>query len=142
MNSPLIFTEQRLFPRAIDFLMTLCGWGGFIWLLEKGLLAAIRQSPWQGFHARLSELNTFSLYLAIGIFNALVLIGWAKYNQYRFATERRQRVEDLSSEEVARSFSIHTDQIAMLNQNRVQHVWHSEDGNVVRIEEIGVNRGQ
>ncbi|QTF07809.1 poly-beta-1,6-N-acetyl-D-glucosamine biosynthesis protein PgaD [Brenneria izadpanahii] len=141
MNSPLILTERRLLPLLFDILMTLCGWCGFILLMTESLLLTLQQSPWAGPRPISSELNTFSLYLAIGIFNALLLIGWAKYNQFRFRIERRKRSDDLNSGEVARSFSIHKNQIDTLNHNRVQHVWHDEDGRLVRIEAINVTCG-
>ncbi|MFE8118196.1 poly-beta-1,6-N-acetyl-D-glucosamine biosynthesis protein PgaD [Brenneria goodwinii] len=141
MNSPLIFTEPRPAARLLDVLMTLCGWCGFSWLMIVGLLETLQHSPWAGPRPVTSELNTVSLYLAIGIFNALLLIGWAKYNQFRFRIERRKRSGDLNSEEVAQSFSIQKNQIDTLNHNRVQHVWHDENGRVVRIEAINVNCG-
>ncbi|MBJ7221295.1 MULTISPECIES: poly-beta-1,6-N-acetyl-D-glucosamine biosynthesis protein PgaD [unclassified Brenneria] len=139
MNSSLIFTEQRLFPRLIDFLMSLCGWCGFIGLMTEGVLEIVQRSPWVESRVMPIELNTFSLYFAIGIFNALLLIGWAKYNQYRFRIERRTRDDGLNSEEVAQSFAIQTNHIHTLNRNHIQRVWHDEWGSVVRIESMSVN---
>lgn len=136
MESMLIFTDPSPAARLLDLLMTLCCWFGFIWLMFVGLLETLQYSPLSGYRPVASELNTVFSYLVIGIFNALLLSGWAKYNQFRFRIERRKRSGDLNFEEVAQSFFIHKNLIDTLNNNRVQRVWHDENGRVFRIEAL------
>jgi biofilm PGA synthesis protein PgaD len=38
-----------------------------------------------------TTLDTVTFYILVALVNGLVLIGWAKYNQFRFRVERRSR---------------------------------------------------
>ncbi len=58
MNQPLIFTEQRFLPRAIDVLLTLVAWIGFIYLIYKGLITALTHSPYMGVRPFFTTLDT------------------------------------------------------------------------------------
>ena len=91
MNQPLIFTERRLLPRIIDVLLTAIAWVGFIYLIYKGLITALAHSPYMGVRPFFTTLDTVTFYILVALVNGLVLIGWAKYNQFRFRVERRSR---------------------------------------------------
>lgn len=134
MKTPLIYTERGWLPRAIDALLTLLAWCGFIWLFAIGLWSILHHAPYSGPRPLTSGLNTLSLYLAIAAFNALVLIGWAKYNQMRFRTERRSRRPGLKPVEVAQSFAISPRDVALLSSHDVLRVSHDRDGQITHVD--------
>ena len=101
MIQPLIFTEQRLFPRALDLLLTIIAWLGFCWLIYSGLINAIEHDPFMGTRPFYTTLSTLSIYLLVACLIDMALIGWAKYNQLRFRIERRKRRPELEHHEVA-----------------------------------------
>ncbi|WP_409306617.1 poly-beta-1,6-N-acetyl-D-glucosamine biosynthesis protein PgaD [Pectobacterium sp. B1J-3] len=136
MNSPLIFTEQRILPRIIDILITLCAWLGYIWLIGYGILSLMNGGSVIVPHFIWPELQTFLFYFLIALVNALMIILWAKYNQYRFSQERRQRVSSLLNEDIATSFSVQPEEMDMLNRNQIQRVWHDGQGHIARIESL------
>ncbi|HCN97402.1 MAG TPA: poly-beta-1,6-N-acetyl-D-glucosamine biosynthesis protein PgaD, partial [Leclercia sp.] len=65
MIQPLIFTEQRLFPRALDSLLTIVAWLGFGWLIYSGLITAIEHNPFMGTRPFYTTLSTLSIYLLV-----------------------------------------------------------------------------
>lgn len=134
MNQPLIFTEQRFLPKLIDVVLTIIAWVGFSYLIYKGLITALAHSPFIGIRPFFTTLNTVSFYAIVALVNGLVLIGWAKYNQYRFRVERRNRRPGLEDNELAVSMRI-TPELAMgLNKGRVLTVFHYENGEIEHIE--------
>lgn len=105
MSQPLIFTEQRLLPRIIDVLLTLFAWVGFLYLIYKGLITALAHSPYIGVRPFFTTLDTVTFYILVALVNGLVLIGWAKYNQFRFRVERRSRRPGLEDREPGGKFT-------------------------------------
>lgn len=140
MKTPLIITERGWLPRLFDIVLTLIGWCGFVWLFCTGLLAMLKNTPWLGPRPLVSELNTVTLYAAIAVFNALVLIGWAKYNQLRFRVERRSRRPGLRPQEVAQSFAITPSEVALLSRHDLLRVHHDEHGHITEVEALREQR--
>lgn len=140
MKTPLIITERGWLPKLVDIVLTLIGWIGFIWLFTTGLLALVKASPWGGPRPLTSELSTLTLYAVIGLFNALVLIAWAKYNQVRFRVERRSRRPGLVQQEVAKSFAITAQDVTTLSSHDVLRVHHDEHGQITGIETLQPQR--
>lgn len=130
MMQPLIRTEQRWLPRAIDIVLTLMAWGGFLWLIYFGITKSLIKSPEMGPGAGpfYTTLITLLEYLAVLLMNGLLLIVWARYNQYRFRVERRKRRPALNQNELASSFSVPTDTIITLEMGRIQTVYHDGNG--------------
>ncbi|PHM63643.1 poly-beta-1,6-N-acetyl-D-glucosamine biosynthesis protein PgaD [Xenorhabdus ishibashii] len=136
MKEPLIFTEQRLWPRIIDILLTILAWVGFIYLFILGLFYASHNGP-KPFISTLftSELGTIALYIAIAIFNAFLLIGWAKYNQHRFKIERRRHRPALTYAEIAQSFALEHELLDTLRQSKVSSITYDNHGHIIGINE-------
>lgn len=139
MTDPLIFTARGWLPRTLDFLLTLLGWGGFIWLFSTGLLHVIQTLPFGGPRPLVSGLNTLMLYIAVALFNALLLIGWAKYNQLRFRVERRRRRPGLEPVEVAQSFAISPQDLSLMSRSALLRIHHDGQGRITQVEAL---RGQ
>ncbi|WP_333849462.1 poly-beta-1,6-N-acetyl-D-glucosamine biosynthesis protein PgaD [Leclercia sp.] len=133
MIQPLIFTEQRLFPRAMDSLLTIVAWLGFSWLIFSGLLNAIEHDPLLGARPFYTTLSTLRIYLLVASLIVLALIGWAKYNQLRFRIERRKRRPGLERHEVAASFNITPELALMMSQAQVFTLGHYDTGAIDRV---------
>lgn len=133
MIQPLIFTEQRLFPRALDSLLTIVAWLGFSWLIYRGLINAIEHDPFIGTRPFYTTLSTLRIYLLVACLISLTLISWAKYNQLRFRIERRKRRPGLERHEVAASFNITPELALMMNQAQVFTLAHYDTGAIDRV---------
>ncbi|MBD2785147.1 poly-beta-1,6-N-acetyl-D-glucosamine biosynthesis protein PgaD [Xenorhabdus sp. DI] len=120
MKDPLIFTEQKLSLRLIDILLTILAWVGFIYLFMVGLFNAS---------------HNITPYIVIAIINALLLIGWAKYNQHRFKIERRRHRPALTHAEVAQSFMLEQKLLDTLRQSKVSSISYDNHGHI-----IGINK--
>ncbi|MDC9588246.1 poly-beta-1,6-N-acetyl-D-glucosamine biosynthesis protein PgaD [Xenorhabdus sp. XENO-10] len=139
MKDPLIFTEQRLSPRLIDILLTVLAWVGFIYLFTMGLSHFSHNGPRPFVSVFTSaftlEPGSIVLYIAIAIFNALLLIGWAKYNQRRFRTERRRHRPVLTHAEIAQSFILEKNLLDILRQSKVSSITYDNHGHIISIDE-------
>jgi len=133
MIQPLIFTEQRLFPRALDLLLTIVAWLGFCWLIYSGLINAIEHDPFIGPRPFYTTLGTLGVYLLVACAISLTLISWAKYNQLRFRIERRKRRPELEHHEVAASFNITPELALMMSQAQVFTLAHYDTGAIDRV---------
>lgn len=130
MMQPLIFTEQRWLPRAIDIALTCLAWAGFLWLIYFGIARALAHKPDVGPGPFYSTLMTLLGYVAALLFNGLALIVWARYNQYRFRVERRKRRPELSQDELAASFALKREVADAMKSARVQTVYHDGSGSI------------
>ncbi|PHM46050.1 poly-beta-1,6-N-acetyl-D-glucosamine biosynthesis protein PgaD [Xenorhabdus mauleonii] len=133
MKDPLIFTEQKLSPRLIDILLTILAWAGFIYLFVLGLFYASHNGPKPFILTFTSEWGSITLYIAIAIFNALLLIGWARYNQYRFKIERRSHRPFLTHAEVAKSFFLEQELLDALRKSKVSSITYDNHGHIMEI---------
>lgn len=133
MIQPLIFTEQRLFPRTLDALLTLIAWLGFSYLIYSGLVAEITQAPFMGIRPFYTTLNTLSVYFLVACLISLMLVVWAKYNQLRFRIERRKRRPALEGPELAASFNITPELALAMSQAQVFTLAHYETGAIDRV---------
>lgn len=138
MEHPLIFTEQRLLPKFIDLVLTLVAWLGFGYLIYLGLIKALTENAFLGPRPFESTLVTLALYFIIALVNGLILIMWAKYNQFRFRVERRKRRPALATTELAGSFHITPELVTELNKGRVLTVHHNSTGGISYVD---VNQG-
>ena len=131
MSQPLIFTEQRLLPRVIDVLLTIFAWVAFLHLIHEGLVIALMEPRHMEVRPFFNTLDTVTFYIFIALMNGLFLIGWAKYNQFRFRVERRSRRPGLEDHELAESLRITRELVTELNKARVLTVHHHESGKSV-----------
>lgn len=134
----IIKTERSLLARLIDTLLTLLAWCCLIYLVGKAVLTytpsqagsylpTLSISDWSGAHTLLT-------YLLVALFNALLLIAWARYNQYRFqGKSSRQHFKPVASEELCQRFGQNTSQLQKLRQSRISTLEHNEQGQLVHV---------
>ncbi|WP_113627149.1 poly-beta-1,6-N-acetyl-D-glucosamine biosynthesis protein PgaD [Pectobacterium peruviense] len=138
MHSSLIISERRWFPLFIDSLLTLCGWGIFIWLFFEVFIGTFLNNYVSDRSSSTSEGWTISIHLYIFLINASLLIAWGKLEQYRYRSrkEQRTRTDALDTKHVARSFSLSDGFVQELNRNKIQRVWHNEHGRIIGIDNL------
>lgn len=134
MKHPLIYTELRWLPRLLDILLTLLAWGGFLWLIYRGVVLALHQNSYFGTSTVLGTFGSILGYLLLIVIGSLVLISWAKYNQYRYRHERRQRRAELTPEELAESLEVDKQTMSRASMARNQVLHHASDGSIERVE--------
>ena len=104
----LVRTRQNTLMWIVDVLLTLLAWGGLIWLLARGISAMLETHGGPRIEAPIfAALNTLQVYLWIALFNAVILISWARYQQHRgrkFA-QRRAEANALSDQHLSESFN-------------------------------------
>ena len=90
----LVRTRQRTAMWLIDVLLTLVAWAGLIWLLARGIGSMLDTHGGPRFDAPIfAAINTLQVYLWIAVFNAVILISWARYQQRRGRQFAQRRAE-------------------------------------------------
>lgn len=133
MSHPLICTERRILPRLLDTLFTLLAWVGFSWLVGQGLINVLHTQPDTGIRPLALNVSTISMYLLIALFNAMLLVLWARYNQRRFAVERRRRAAALPDETLARLGGLPVERLQQMQVTRSMVVNHDAGGSITEV---------
>jgi biofilm PGA synthesis protein PgaD len=132
----LIRTSQRPVMWAIDVCLTLLAWAGLIVLLVRGLMPMLETHGGPRLEAPIfAALNTLQIYLWIAVFNAVVLIGWARYQQRRgkrFA-QRRSAAKALSDQGLSESFSLAEGELEQLRRPGVLVIHNDHEGGVQEV---------
>lgn len=135
----IIKTPRSRLLASVDVLLTSLAWLALIYLLGKGMLAIVqgqRSGPEVTLFERfLPSAGTLGAYAIVAVVNACVLLLWAKYNELRFrGKDRRAALAQLSSEQVAQSFSMDADTRLSVATSRWMTVHHGAEGQVQSID--------
>ncbi|MFO2466065.1 poly-beta-1,6-N-acetyl-D-glucosamine biosynthesis protein PgaD [Pseudomonas sp. 15FMM2] len=132
----LIRTSQRPVMWAIDVLLTLLAWAGLITLLVRGLVPMLETHGGPRIDAPIfAALNTLQIYLWVALFNAVLLIGWARYQQRRgkhFA-QRRSTAKALSDQGLSDSFNLGQGDLEQLRRPGVLVIHNDHKGGVQEV---------
>lgn len=129
----IINTSRSRAGLLFDAFLTLIGWMAFLYLFGTGILAILRGAA-DGPQASLvptflPTLGTLSTYAVIALVNAGILVGWAVYNQRRFAgLDRRKPIESAGITQIARSFSVTVSEVSRLRAAKAVTVHHDAGG--------------
>jgi len=134
----MIITTRRSSARyLLDVVLTALGWIFFIYLFAAGIFA-ILSGEMQGPQAPLvppellSSAQTVINYAVIALINANVLVGWAVYNQFRFAgKDRRKPPKPLTEKQLQKSFSLSPVLFSEVQNAGVMVVYHEEESSLV-----------
>ena len=133
----LVRTRQRSVMWIIDVLLTLLAWAGLIWLLARGITSMLETHGGPRLEAPIfAALNTLQVYLWIALFNAVILISWARYQQRRgrkFA-QRRAEAMALSDKNLSESFSLGEGDLEQLRRPGVLVIHNDEEGGVSEVK--------
>ncbi|MCF5051480.1 poly-beta-1,6-N-acetyl-D-glucosamine biosynthesis protein PgaD [Pseudomonas syringae] len=132
----LVRTRQRSVMWIIDVLLTLMAWAGLIWLLARGIGSMLETHGGPRIEAPIfAALNTLQIYLWIAVFNAVILISWARYQQHRgrqFA-QRRADAKALTDKSLSESFSLGDGDLEQLRRPGVLVIHNDEEGGVAQV---------
>ena len=129
----LVRTRQTTVMWVADVLLTLLAWAGWVWLLARGINAMLETHGGPRIEAPIfAALNTLQIYLWIALFNALILISWARYQQRRgrkFA-QRRAEANALSDKHLSESFKLEEGHLEQFRKPGVLVIHNDEEGGV------------
>lgn len=133
----LVRTRQNLVMWIIDVLLTLLAWAGLVWLLARGMSAMLETHGGPRLEAPIfAALNTLQIYLWIALFNAVILIAWARYQQRkgRKFAQRRAQANALSDQHLSESFNLGEGDLEQLRRPGVLVIHNDEEGGVGEIK--------
>jgi len=133
----LVRTRQNLAMWIIDVLLTLLAWAGLVWLLARGMSAMLETHGGPRLEAPIfAALNTLQIYLWIALFNAVILIAWARYQQRkgRKFAQRRAQANALSDQHLSESFNLGEGDLEQLRRPGVLVIHNDEEGGVGEIK--------
>ncbi|TFF04737.1 poly-beta-1,6-N-acetyl-D-glucosamine biosynthesis protein PgaD [Pseudomonas sp. BCA14] len=133
----LVRTRQNAVMWIIDVLLTLLAWFGLIWLLARGMSAMLETHGGPRLEAPIfAALNTLQTYLWIAVFNAVILIGWARYQQRkgRKFAQRRAEANALSDKRLSESFNLGEGDLEQLRRPGVLVIHNDEEGGVGEVK--------
>lgn len=132
----LVRTRQRSVMWIIDVLLTLMAWAGLIWLLARGIISMLQTHGGPRIEAPIfAALNTLQIYLWIAVFNAVILVSWARYQQRkgRKFAQRRAEANALSDKNLSESFSLGEGDLEQLRRPGVLVIHNDEEGGVAQV---------
>ncbi|MEG8232919.1 poly-beta-1,6-N-acetyl-D-glucosamine biosynthesis protein PgaD [Pseudomonas orientalis] len=133
----LVRTRQNLAMWIIDVLLTLLAWAGLVWLLARGMNAMLETHGGPRLEAPIfAALNTLQIYLWIALFNAVILIAWARYQQRkgRKFAQRRAQANALSDQHLSESFNLGEGDLEQLRRPGVLVIHNDDEGGVGEIK--------
>ncbi len=133
----LVRTRQNLVMWIVDVLLTLLAWAGLVWLLARGMNAMLETHGGPRLEAPIfAALNTLQIYLWIALFNAVILIAWARYQQRkgRKFAQRRAAANALSDQHLSESFNLGEGDLEQLRRPGVLVIHNDEEGGVGEIK--------
>lgn len=130
--NPLIMTKMPMWRRIVDTILTSLMWISFVYLIFAGLIYALyegEETDSQSFLDFLFEdIATIAGYTVFFFVNGIILVSWAKYNQFRGRTERRTRRDGLTDTELSKEFNIPPETLRDLRHHSVVTIHNDEHG--------------
>ena len=133
----LIRTRQNTVMWIVDVVLTLLAWAGLIWLLARGINAMLETHGGPRIEAPIfAALNTLQIYMWIALFNALILVSWARYQQRkgRKFAQRRAEANALSDKNLSESFKLGEGDLEQLRRPGVLVIHNDEEGGVEEVK--------
>ena len=133
----LVRTRQRSIMWIIDVLLTLMAWAGLAWLLARGINSMLETHGGPRIEAPIfAALNTLQVYMWIALFNAVILVSWARYQQRkgRKFAQRRAQANALTDQTLSESFSLGEGDLEQLRRPGVLVIHNDEEGGVADVK--------
>ena len=133
----LVRTRQNTVMWIVDVVLTLAAWAGLIWLLARGIGAMLETHGGPRIEAPIfAALNTLQIYLWIALFNAVILVTWARYQQRkgRKFAQRRAEANALSDTHLSESFKLGAGDLEQLRKPGVLVIHNDEEGGVEEVK--------
>jgi biofilm PGA synthesis protein PgaD len=133
----LVRTRQSTVMWIVDVVLTLLAWAGLIWLLVRGITSMLETHGGPRIEAPIfAALNTLQVYMWIALFNAVILVSWARYQQRkgRKFAQRRAEASALSDKNLSASFSLDEGGLEQLRRPGVLVIHNDEEGGVSEVK--------
>jgi biofilm PGA synthesis protein PgaD len=141
MTEPIIempSLRTRL-TRVRDWIMTALWWVFWLYLIREVFFVALdlfaeRTEPIRA--ALMEDIGrTFGFYFQVIAINGLILIGWARYNRFRFrGKDRRSAKSSVTGGEIAETLSMSLFQVEAAQRARRMVVHHDDYGTITRVD--------
>ena len=132
----IIRTRQRPFLVVIDVFLTVLAWVGLLYLLARGLWPLIDTHDGPRIDASFFDaLGTLQIYLWVALFNAVILITWARYQQRKSKSfaQRRLPVPVVDDQGLSKSFKLTGDRLSKLRTPGSMTIHNDQDGDVSHV---------
>lgn len=132
----IIKTARSRLASSIDAVLTAIAWIAFTYLFGASLVEILsgrrEGGPSLGAIAEaLPTMATLGIYAVVAVVNALILLGWARYNAYRFrGVDRRRPSAPLSDAQLAQSFGLPLQMRVASTQAKSMTIHHNKDGHI------------
>lgn len=132
----IIRTRQRPFLIVIDAFFTILAWIGLLYLLVRGLWPLIDTHGGPRIDASFFDaLGTLQIYLWVALFNAVVLISWARYQHRKSKSfaQRRLPAPVVDDHGLSKSFKLTGDRLEKLRTPGSMTIHNNQDGDVSHV---------
>ena len=134
----IIRTRQRPLLLVIDVLVTLVAWIGLLFLLIRGLwpLVETHVGGPRIDNSAFDALGALQIYLWVALANAVVLIGWARYQQRKSRSFAQRRLPSpvIDDQGLSKSFKLCDDRLQKLRTPGVMTIHNDQDGDISHVE--------
>ncbi|MGE8100584.1 poly-beta-1,6-N-acetyl-D-glucosamine biosynthesis protein PgaD [Pseudomonas fluorescens] len=132
----IIRTRQRPFLVVIDAFFTVLAWVGLLYLLVSGLWPLFDTHEGLRIESTMLDgLGTLQIYLWVALFNAVVLISWARYQHRKSKSfaQRRLPAPVIDDKGLSISFNLTEEHLAQLRDLGTMVIHNNEDGDVSHV---------
>ncbi|HCS45555.1 MAG TPA: poly-beta-1,6-N-acetyl-D-glucosamine biosynthesis protein PgaD [Pseudomonas sp.] len=132
----IIRTRQRPVLIVVDAFFTVLAWAGLLYLLFMGLWPLVSSHDGPRFEASAFDaLGTLQIYLWVAVFNALVLIGWARYQQRKSKSfaQRRLAAPVVDDQGLSKSFKLTRERLHKLRSPGSMTIHNDYDGDITNV---------
>lgn len=132
----IIRTRQRPFLVVIDVILTVLAWVGLLFLLVRGLWPLIETSGGPRIdHSAFDALGTLQVYMWVALVNAVILIGWARYQQRKSRSFAQRRLPSpvIGDEGLSKSFAVRR-AFPETAHAGVMTIHNDQDGDISHVE--------
>lgn len=132
----IIRTRQRPLLVVIDVCFTVLAWIGLLYLLINGLWPLFDSHAGPRLEVSwLDTLGTLQIYGWVALVNAMMLIGWARYQQRksgRFA-QRRLPAPVVDDRRLSERFKLTDERLGTLRQPGSKIIHNNQDGDISHV---------
>lgn len=132
----IIRTRQRPFLIVIDAFFTILAWIGLLYLLVRGFWPLIDTHDGPRIDTSFFDaLGTLQIYLWVALFNAVVLISWARYQHRKSKSfaQRRLPAPVVGDHGLSKSFKLTGDRLEKLRSPGSMTIHNNQEGDVSHV---------
>jgi len=133
----IIRTRQRPFLVVIDVILTMLAWVGLLFLLVRGLWPLIETTCGPRIeNSAFDALGTLQVYMWVALVNAVIMIGWARYQQRKSRSFAQRRLPSpvIGDEGLSKSFKLCDERFQKLRTPGVMTIHNDQDGDISHVE--------